>query len=77
MTLVGNVVLTKCGDVITGERLWINMDTGVSRVESTNTGRGICAQFNPSPGCAAADKPDHDMAPDSAKPPSGRPPRPK
>jgi len=75
MTLVGNVVLTKCGDVITGDRLWVNMDTGVSRVESANTGQGIRAQFNPSSGCAAAGKPDRNAVPDTARPSPTRPPR--
>ena len=70
MTLVGNVVLTKGGDVIRGDRLWVNMNTGVSRVESANTGQGVRAVFNPS----AA----HDVlgAPDTSKPSPGRPPRP-
>ena len=70
MTLVGNVVLTKGGDVIRGDRLWVNMNTGVSRVESANTGKGVSAVFNPS----AA----HDAigAPDASKSPPGRPTRP-
>jgi lipopolysaccharide export system protein LptA len=70
MTLIGNVVLTKGGDVIRGDRLWVNMNTGVSRVESANTGQGVRAVFNPS----AA----HDAlgAPDTSKPSPGRPPRP-
>jgi lipopolysaccharide export system protein LptA len=71
MTLVGNVVLTKGADVIKGDRLWVNMNTGVSRVESANTGQGVRAVFNPS----AA----HDTlggAPDTSKPSPGRPPRP-
>lgn len=71
MTLVGNVVLTKGGDVIKGDRLWVNMNTGVSRVESANTGQGVRAVFNPS----AA----HDAMgglPDPSKPAPGRPTRP-
>jgi lipopolysaccharide export system protein LptA len=71
MTLVGNVVLTKGGDVIRGDRLWVNMNTGVSRVESANTGQGVRAVFNPSSA--------HDTlggAPDTSKPSPGRPPRP-
>ncbi|MGP0090991.1 MAG: LptA/OstA family protein [Xanthobacteraceae bacterium] len=71
MTLVGNVVLTKGGDVIKGDRLWVNMNTGVSRVESANTGQGVRAVFNPS----AA----HDAMgglPDPSKPAPGRSSRP-
>jgi lipopolysaccharide export system protein LptA len=70
MTLVGNVVLTKGGDVIRGDRLWVNMNTGVSRVESANTGKGVSAVFNPS----AA----HDAmgATDTSRSPPGRPARP-
>jgi lipopolysaccharide export system protein LptA len=71
MTLVGNVVLTKGGDVIKGDRLWVNMNTGVSRVESANTGQGVRAVFNPS---AAHDT--SGGAADASKPPPGRPPRP-
>jgi lipopolysaccharide export system protein LptA len=68
MTLVGNVVLTKGGDVIRGDRLWVNMNTGVSRVESA--GQGVRAVFNPSSARDAVGN-----APDTAKPP-GRSPRP-
>jgi lipopolysaccharide export system protein LptA len=71
MTLVGNVVLTKGGDVIKGDKLWVNMVTGVSRVESGNTGQGVRAVFNPS---SARDAPG--SAPDTAKPPPARPARP-
>ena len=32
-TLNGNVVVTRCGDVMRGDRLFVNMTTGVSRME--------------------------------------------
>jgi lipopolysaccharide export system protein LptA len=48
MTLIGNVVLTKGGDVIKGDRLRVNMNTGVSRVEAATTAKGVSAVFNPS-----------------------------
>jgi len=48
MLLVGNVVLTKGTDVIKGDRLRINMKTGVSQVETANTAQGVRAVFNPS-----------------------------
>ncbi len=34
ITMVGGVVLTKCKDVLRGDRLFVDMTTGVSRVES-------------------------------------------
>jgi lipopolysaccharide export system protein LptA len=36
MTLVGNVVVTQGQNVIRGERLWVDLTTGVSRVECGN-----------------------------------------
>jgi lipopolysaccharide export system protein LptA len=47
-TLNGNVVVTKCGDVMRGERLFVDMTTGVSRMEGRVEGvlspksRGDC-----------------------------------
>jgi lipopolysaccharide export system protein LptA len=34
ITMKGNVVLTQCKNVLRGDRLFVNMTTGVSRVES-------------------------------------------
>jgi lipopolysaccharide export system protein LptA len=34
VTLTGNVVLSQGGNVMRGERLWVDLNTGVSRVES-------------------------------------------
>jgi lipopolysaccharide export system protein LptA len=34
ITLTGNVVLSQGGNVMRGERMWVNLDTGVSRLES-------------------------------------------
>lgn len=40
MTLVGNVVVTQGKNVIRGDRLWVDLATGVSRVESRSGGKG-------------------------------------
>ena len=43
LTLTGNVVLTQGGNVLNGEKMVVNMTTGVTRVESSNKGpvRGL------------------------------------
>ncbi|MBS0529112.1 MAG: LPS ABC transporter substrate-binding protein LptA [Proteobacteria bacterium] len=47
ITMLGNVVLTQCKNVLRGDRLLVDMTTGVSRVES-NSGRvqGLFIQNN-------------------------------
>jgi len=40
MTLVGNVVVTQGKNVIRGDRLWVDLATGISRVESRSGGKG-------------------------------------
>jgi len=52
ITMLGGVVLTQCTNVLRGDRLVVDMTTGVSRVES-DTGRvqGLFAQSGQ--GCAA------------------------
>jgi lipopolysaccharide export system protein LptA len=39
MTLTGNVVVTQGQNVIKGDRLWVDLATGVSRVETKGQGR--------------------------------------
>jgi lipopolysaccharide export system protein LptA len=59
MTMQGGVVLTQCSNVLKGDRLKVDMTTGVSRVESDsgkvqglfNQGQG-CSGSAPSPGGA-------------------------
>ncbi|WGD52730.1 LptA/OstA family protein [Bradyrhizobium sp. CB1650] len=42
ITMLGGVVLTQCKNVLRGDRLMVDMTTGVSRVES-DSGRGVQA----------------------------------
>jgi len=64
ITMVGGVVLTQCKNVLRGDRLFVDMTTGVSRVESdsgkvqglfvnSEGGQAGCAGGpNPAPGAA-------------------------
>ena len=63
MTMTGGVVLTQCKNVLRGDRLKVDMTTGVSRVESDSgkvqgmfdqgsQGCGPGAAPAPAPGCA-------------------------
>ena len=50
VTLVGNVVMTQGKNVLRGDRLVVNLDSGVSRVESSKNGTGrVQGLFQP--GC--------------------------
>jgi lipopolysaccharide export system protein LptA len=49
ITLVGNVAVTRGSDVLKGDRLVVNMTTGVSRVESDKH-RGVSGFFQSSGG---------------------------
>lgn len=40
LTLTGNVVLTQNKNVVRGDRLWVDLNTNISRVESKKTGDG-------------------------------------
>ena len=51
ITVNGNVVLTQQQNVLKGDKLIVDMTTGVSRVESTS-GRGVSGLFNTSKGDA-------------------------
>jgi lipopolysaccharide export system protein LptA len=49
VTLVGNVVMTQGKNVLRGDRLVVNLDSGVSRVESGKNGTGrVQGLFQPS-----------------------------
>src|SRR6266481_3556995 len=51
ITMVGGVVLTQCKNVLRGDRLMVDMTTGVSRVESdSGKVQGLFAQSS-GPGC--------------------------
>jgi lipopolysaccharide export system protein LptA len=54
ITMTGGVVLTQCKNVLKGDRLFVDMTTGVSRVESdTGTVRGLFDQSEKG-GCTTA-----------------------
>jgi lipopolysaccharide export system protein LptA len=54
ITMVGGVVLTQCKTVLRGDRLFVDMTTGVSRVESDNGKvQGLFAQSS-GPGCSSS-----------------------
>ena len=56
ITMSGGVVLTQCKNVLRGDRLTVDMTTGVSRVESDGT-KGVQALFiQGSEGCGGSSK---------------------
>jgi lipopolysaccharide export system protein LptA len=73
VTLTGNVVVTQGTNVLRGDRMVVNLDTGVARVESDKTKR-VEGLFNPStapaPAPAAAPAKDAKQAP--APPPAAK-----
>jgi lipopolysaccharide export system protein LptA len=53
ITMVGGVVLTQCKNVLRGDKLYVDMTTGVSRVESdSGKVQGLFAQSS-GPGCGS------------------------
>ena len=83
VTLIGNVVVTQGTNVLRGERMVVNLDTGVARVESDKTKR-VEGLFNPSaaqgpPAAPAAPPPaaaqNAKPAPPAAKSAPGAPTR--
>jgi lipopolysaccharide export system protein LptA len=77
VTLTGNVVVTQGTNVLRGDRMVVNLDTGVARVESDKTKR-VEGLFNPStaqqPAAApaAAPAPQKDAKPAPAAPPAAK-----
>jgi lipopolysaccharide export system protein LptA len=71
VTLTGNVVVTQGTNVLRGDRMVVNLDTGVARVESDKTKR-VEGLFNPStaPAPAAASAKDAKQTP--APPPAAK-----
>jgi len=54
ITMLGGVVLTQCKNVLRGDRLFVDMTTGVSRVESeSGKVQGLFAQSS-GPGCGSS-----------------------
>ena len=54
MTMSGGVVLTQCQNVLRGDRLMVDMTTGVSRVESDSRVQALFIQG--SEGCGGSSK---------------------
>jgi lipopolysaccharide export system protein LptA len=69
ITMTGGVVLTQCKNVLRGDRLFVDMTTGVSRVES-DSGRVQGLFIQSGEGCAAAGP---NAGPPSLLPGSGKP----
>jgi lipopolysaccharide export system protein LptA len=54
ITMIGGVVLTQCKNVLRGDKLFVDMTTGVSRVESdSGKVQGLFAQSS-GPGCGSS-----------------------
>jgi lipopolysaccharide export system protein LptA len=62
VTLTGKVVVTQGPNTITGTRLWVDLATGTSRVESGGPG-GVSAIFNPNSAPQAPAPPSRGQAP--------------
>jgi lipopolysaccharide export system protein LptA len=78
--LTGNVVLTKGQDVLKGERLWVNLTDGVSKMDSGSGGQQIQMMINPrqdpKSGQAQSTAPAQGQNPTQSPPKSVRPARP-
>ena len=53
ITMAGGVVLTQCKNVLRGDRLFVDMTTGVSRVESDSGKVQVLVDQSPGGGCGA------------------------
>src|SRR5258707_612143 len=81
ITLTGNVVVTQGTNVVTGERMLVDLTTGVTRVESSKSApvSGMFSPSAPAPGAAPAPAPapagqkSAKPAPPAAKPAPGAP----
>ena len=71
VTLIGNVVVTQGTNVLRGDRMVVNLDTGVARVESDKTKR-VEGLFNPSTAPQPAATPAKDAKPAPAPPPAAK-----
>ena len=71
VTLTGNVVVTQGTNVLRGDRMVVNLDTGVARVESDKTKR-VEGLFNPSAAPPPAATPAKDAKPAPAPPPAAK-----
>jgi lipopolysaccharide export system protein LptA len=67
ITMMGGVVLTQCKNVLRGDKLYVDMTTGVSRVESdSGKVQGLFAQSS-GPGCGSGGSGSPVPTPGSAK----------
>jgi lipopolysaccharide export system protein LptA len=71
VTLTGNVVVTQGTNVLRGDRMVVNLDTGVARVESDKAKR-VEGLFNPSTAPQPAATPAKDAKPAPAPPPAAK-----
>jgi lipopolysaccharide export system protein LptA len=70
ITLTGNVTLTQGPNVVRGERLMVNVKSGVSRMEEGKSGQGVRAMFQSGPSQPGAPQ-SGGLFPMTAKPPEG------
>jgi len=71
VTLIGNVVMTQGQNVLRGDRLVVDLTSGVSRVESGKNGTGrVQGLFQPGSGGPELPKPGAAPAPRPATPPA-------
>ncbi len=77
ITLTGNVTLTQGPNVVRGERLMVNVKSGVSRMEEGKSGQGVRAMFQSGPSQPGTPQ-SGGLFPMTAKPPesnaAGEPP---
>ena len=74
MTMTGGVVLTQCKNVLRGDRLKVDMTTGVSRVESdSGKVQGMFEQGSQGGGCGSTPAPAPGAAPAPGGPKPGLP----
>lgn len=76
VTLIGNVVVTQGQNVLNGERMVVNLDTGVTRVESSGKApvRGLVYPNAPNPVNAPTAQKDAKSAPPAPPAPAQTPP---
>jgi lipopolysaccharide export system protein LptA len=70
ITLTGNVTLTQGPNVVRGERLMVNVKSGVSRMEEGKNGQGVRAMFQSGPSQPGTPQ-SGGLFPMTAKPPGG------
>lgn len=72
MTLIGNVVVTQGASVMRGERMVVNLTTGVTTVDASKVGSGGRVEFMTTPGAAKDGKPPPAPQPAPAPAPAAK-----